>query len=365
VALDLETEKGREIAQRLAFAADVVVANYRPGVAERLGLDYKALSARNPTLVYCENSTYGEHGPYAGRPGFDILSQAATGMILYENKIERGVPQFISTAALADLTTGMFMAYGIVNALFARMTTGKGQLIETSLFASGLAAQYRPLLSVDTVDKAPRDGFLQELAKAREDGISYEDAANLKAEYIAGRGRNNYYRVYETKDGLIAVACLNNKLRRNMRDALGIDDPSVEGMGYDWFSEEVRKAHRDTVEAFESAFRERTAAELLSLLGDADVPCAQVRFPEEIYDDEHVAANGLMLTLEHPVVGPLRMPASPVRMSETPTSVPSAPPVLGAAGPDVLRELGVPDDEIEALLAEGVLVTRERLVGEG
>ena len=364
VALDLETERGRALARRLASEADVVVANYRPGVAKRLGLDYESLSKHNAGLIYCENSAFGPSGPYSGRPGFDILSQAATGMILYENKLERGVPQFIATTAIADLTTGMFMAFGIVNALYARAATGKGQLIETSLFASGLAAQYRPLLSVDEKDEAVREGFLRELEQAKTGGITFEEALKLKTKYIPGRGRNNYYRVYETKDGLVAVACLNNKLRRNLRDALGVEDPSVDGMSYDWFSEEVRVAHRKAAEPFERAFRERTTAELLSLLEGADVPCGRVKFPEEMYDDEHVRANGLMLELDHPVVGRLRMPASPVRMSETPPATPTPPPALGADGPDVLRELGVPDEEIAQLLEDGVLVTRDRLLGK-
>src|SRR5439155_24059969 len=131
---------GREIAQRLAREADVVTIAYRPGVAHRLELDYEKLSKTNAELIYCENSAFGHNGPYAGRPGFDILSQAATGMVLYENKLERGVPTFITTLAVADLTTGMFMAFPIVSALYGPMSTRKGTLIETSLFASGLAA---------------------------------------------------------------------------------------------------------------------------------------------------------------------------------------------------------------------------------
>jgi crotonobetainyl-CoA:carnitine CoA-transferase CaiB-like acyl-CoA transferase len=161
---------------------------------------------------------------------------------------------------------------------------------------------------------------------------------------------------------LVAVACLNNKLRRNLRDALGVDDPSVDGMSYDWFSEDVRAAHKKAAEPFERAFRERTTGDVLLLLDGADVPCQRVKFPEEMYDDEHVQTNDLMLELEHPVVGRLRMPASPVRMSATPPATASPPPVLGADGPDVLRELGVPEDEIAQLLEDGVLVTRERLL---
>jgi len=362
IALDLEKAEARAIAQRLASEAGVVTVNYRPGVAKRLGLDYEALSAKNPALVYCENTAFGHVGPYQGRHGYDLLSQAATGMILYENKIDRGTPTFITTIAVADLTTGMFMAFAIVNALYHRAATGKGQLIETSLFASGLAAQYRPLLSVEERDRAPREGFLQELAKARARGITHDEAARLRAEYIPSRARNNYYRVYETKDGLIAVACLNNHQRRAVRDALAVDDVTVEGMAYDWFSEEVRQAHRETTHALEDAFRQRSTNDWIALLDGVDVPCEPVAFPEELYDDAHVQANGLMLDVDHAVVGGLRMPACPIRMSETSPGSPLPPPPLGAHGPDVLRELGYDDAAIARLLDEGVLWTRERLL---
>ena len=364
IALDLGREEGRAIAQKLARGADAVVVNYRPGVAERLGLDYDSLSADNPALVYCENTAFGREGPYSGGPGYDILSQAATGMILYENKLERGTPQFIATVAVADLTTGMFMAFAIVNALYARAQPGRGQRIETSLFASGLAAQYRPLLSVEERDRAPREGFLQEYQQAQKDGLRFAEVAELRSQYIPGRGRNNYYRVYETKDGLIAVACLNNRQRRALRDALQVEDPSVEGMGYDWFAEDVRRAHKQAVEHYERAFGARPTAELIELLDAADVPCNRVRFPEELYDDPHVAANSLMLNLDHPVLGSLRMPACPIRMSETPAGSDAPPPVLGADGPQVLRELGYGDADIDRLLKDGVLHTRERLLDE-
>ena len=362
IALDLGREEGRAIAQKLAGGADAVVVNYRPGVAERLGLDYDSLSADNPALVYCENTAFGREGPYSGGPGYDILSQAATGMILYENKLERGTPQFIATVAIADLTTGMFMAFAIVNALYARAQTGRGQRIETSLFASGLAAQYRPLLSVEERDRAPREGFRQEYEQAQKRGLRFAEVAGLRSRYIPGRGRNNYYRVYETKDGLIAVACLNNRQRRALRDALQVEDPSVEGMSYDWFAEDVRRAHKQAVEHYARAFLERSTAELIELLDAADVPCNRVRFPEELYDDPHVAANGLMLKLEHPVLGTLRMPACPIRMSETPAGSDAPPPVLGADGPQVLRELGYGDADIDRLLKDGVLHTRETLL---
>jgi len=278
IALDLRSQEGQAVARRMLTASDVGVMNYRPGVAERLGIGYDEMSSANPRLIYCENTAFGRHGPYAGRPGFDILSQAATGMIMYENKIERGgTPGYISTIAVADLTSGMFMAYAIVNALFARMTTGRGQRIETSLFASGLAAQYRPLLSVEDLDRPVRDGFLGELRERRKTGMHYEDATTLRRQYIAGRGRNNYYRIYETRDALIAVACLHNAQRRALRDALGVHDATVDGHRYDWFSEEVRDGHAELATAMEEAFRGKTTEQWVRTLDAVRVPSGPVR----------------------------------------------------------------------------------------
>jgi formyl-CoA transferase len=362
IAIDLDQAEGRAISRRLVDRADVVVLNYRPGVAERLGLDYETLSASNPRLVYCENTAFGREGPYSGRPGFDILSQAATGMILFENKIERGLPGQITTLAVADLTSGMFMAFAIVNALYVRATIGRGQRLETSLFASGLAAQYRPLLSLEETDRPVRDGFLGELRAKREDGISIEEAMTLRREYIAARGRNAYYRIYETRDGLIAIACLQNRQRRSLRDALAVDDPTVDGMSYDWFSEHVREGHKRLTGEIESAFRLKSTADWLTVLDAQDVPCGPVHFPEEMFEHPHVQANGLMLELEHEVLGAMRTPACPIRMSETPPVHPHAPPALGAHGREILREYGYSDGEIEQLMQRGIVTTRDALL---
>ncbi len=360
ISLDMRLDEAREIVEKLVRDADVVVVNYRPGVAEKLSLSYETLSANNPGLIYAENSAFGTKGPYAGRPGFDILSQAATGMVVYENKIDHGTPSFISTFAVADISTGLFMAFAIVNALFARVQTGRGQRIETSLFASGMAVQNRPLLSVEDVDGPVRAGFLGELAERRREGITHEEMNQLRAQYIPGRGRNNYYRVYETRDALIAVACLANAQRRAMRDALGIEDSTVEGLTYDWYSDEIRKAHTTTTDTLEQKFRQKTTAEWMETLDAVDVPCAPANLPEEIFEHPHVIANNLIQSFEHAVVGPLKMPRHPASLSETPAVEATPPPSLGQHSEEICRELGYQDGEVRRLFDAGVLWTRDR-----
>src|SRR5438034_10311099 len=144
-----------------------------------------------------------------------------------------------------------------------------------------------------------------------------------------------------------------------MRDVLGVEDMTVEGISYDWFSEEVRQAHRANVEALETRIRERTTTEWIEALDAADVPCGPVNFPEELFEHPHVEANRLMSTLDHPVLGPVRMPASPMLMDGTRPDSGKPPPYLGQNGPEVLREIGYEVGGIDCELAGRTLVKRE------
>ena len=195
----------------------------------------------------------------------------------------------------------------------------------------------------------------------RKGEFRHAEAEALRREYIAPRGRNNYYRVYETRDALIAVACLNNSQRRGLRDALGVTDPTIDGMRYDWFSEEVRNAHIALGDDMEAAFRSRTTAEWIQRLDDADVPCGPVNFPEEMFDHPQVLANNFMADLEHDEPRRAAHAGSPVAMSGTPLASAAPPPVLGAHTVEVLRQYGYTQPEVGALIENGTAWTPETI----
>ncbi|HZQ34361.1 MAG TPA: CoA transferase [Dehalococcoidia bacterium] len=376
IAVDLHRPEGLALLLRLLDGADVFLTNFRPGVAERLGLGWEQLSARNPRLIYAENTAFGSEGPDAARPGFDLLSQAASGLLDYEQKLRNGLPAPISSTALADVSSGMFLAYGIAGALYARERSGRGQRIAGSLLHAAISVQYRPFQSVESIDAAPRAALLEALAArsapepqtATGDGAgtataapprSYAEIVALREAMLPGRAMGNagntYYRPYETRDGIVCVACLNNRFRRRLRDLLGIADPSVDGDTYALNDPDARAAALALRPQFEAAFRERTTAEWLRLLDEADVPCTPLRLTEEVFDSPQIAANEMIVTLEHPTLGTLRQPAGPLRMSDTPYGSRRAAPTLGQHTDAVLAEAGLSPNEVAALHASGVV----------
>jgi crotonobetainyl-CoA:carnitine CoA-transferase CaiB-like acyl-CoA transferase len=375
IAVDLRRPQGLALLLRLLDGADVFLTNFRPGVAARLGLGWEQLFARNPRLIYAENTAFGPEGPDAARPGFDLLSQAASGLLDYEQKLRNGLPAPISSTALADVSSGMFLAYGIAGALYARERTGRGQRIAGSLLHAAISVQYRPFQSVEAIDATPRAAFLKAVAALSEpaqaatgDGAgtataapprSYAEIVALREAMLPGRAMgnagNSYYRPYETRDGIVCVACLNNRFRRRLRDLLGIEDSSVDGDTYALNDPEARAAALALRPQFEAAFRERSTAEWLQLLDEADVPCAPLRLTEEVFDSPQIVANEMIVALEHPTLGRLRQPAGPLRMSDTPYGSRRAAPTLGQHTDAVLTEAGLSPTEIAALRAAGVI----------
>ncbi len=352
--LDLTRPQAREIVYELVPRMDVVLINSRPDVPYKLGIDYETLSARNPRLIYCENTAFGRRGPHSHRPGYDIIAQAMTGLMTSEAKVLDGVPQQIQSTAIADFATGLTIAWGICAALYTRERTGKGQKIETTLLGSALAVQTSRFLQVAAIDEEPRTKLLRELGELREHGGSYEEMLELARRRIhALRVGNIYYRTYMAKDGPIAVGCLSNPLRKRLLGVLGLDDIRFEP-GYDPLSERAQAFGEKLVAQAEAIVRQKRVDEWLELLDKAGVPAGPVRFVEELVDDEQVLANGLVVELEHSLAGVMKMVGPLLSMSETPLKPRSASPALGEHSDEILKGLGYSDDDIRRLKDEGV-----------
>ena len=353
ISLDLKHPAAKEVLHRAVRGSDVMLANYRPGVAARLGADYASLSVVNPRLIYCENTAFGSKGPYRDRPGFDLVSQAMTGIMSFEGA--GGVPHPIITTSPTDLSAGMFMAYSVAAALYQRQLTGKGQYIETSLFGAGIFVQYRPMFAIERFDQRPREQMLADIEQARAEGKRPDEVtAERRSRGDVLRRGNPYYKIFETQDGYLALACLNNRLRRAATRVLGVEDPRVEG---DEFNMDQLSPDETLVisELIAAIFSSKSTDEWVAALDAAGVPCGPVKMTAELFDDPHVKAEGFLQEFEHPVLGKVVQANSPVRMSggETGTRRPS--PALGQHTREFLAELGYSPAEIGALEAAKVV----------
>jgi crotonobetainyl-CoA:carnitine CoA-transferase CaiB-like acyl-CoA transferase len=359
ISIDLKRPEAREVIVRAAGRADVLIHNYRPGVAERLGVGYEEMSALNPRLIYVENTAFGNVGPYAGRAGFDLVSQAMTGIMSYEGG--HGLPRSIVTTAVTDISSGMFMAFAVSSALFQRERTGRGQRIENSLFSAGVAIQYRPMLSIEDDDRDARDLLLADLEAGRREGKPIEEILGDRRPGRPPNASGPYYRTYEARDGYMVIACLNNRLRRVVRDTLGVEDSRVDGEEFALLGLGRQRADEITAE-IEGIIATRSVAEWCALLDAKGVPCGPVRLPAEMFEDPHVVANNLVVQLDHAIVGKIKMANSPLKMSDADTGASTASPALGQHTREVLSELGFPPTEVQALLDGGVV--KEWLAGK-
>jgi len=352
--LDLTKPEAREIIYKLVPDTDVVVINARPDVPYNLGIDYETLSARNPRLIYCENTAYGRKGPQSYRPGYDLIVQALTGLMASEGKFVDGVPQQIVSTAVADFATGIAIAWGVCAGLYHRERTGKGQKVETSLMATALSVQSSRFIQVAAVDDERRSEFADELARHRERGTAYEEVYEQYLERFSSRRRwNVYYRTYQGKDGVLAIACLSDRLRKRVSDLLDLDDIRFKP-DYDPDSDETAAFNGKLVKRAEALFLEKTVDEWLTLFDEAGVPAGPVRFAEELMDDEQVVANGGVVELEHSLAGKLKMVGPLLNMSETPLDPTVASPFLGEHSSEILAKLGYSPDDIQRLKDDGI-----------
>jgi crotonobetainyl-CoA:carnitine CoA-transferase CaiB-like acyl-CoA transferase len=355
LAIDLSKPQAQEVVRCLVPQMDVVLVNYRPDVAAKLDIDYETLSALNPRLIYCDNTAYGRKGPQAHRPGYDIIVQGMSGVMATEAKTLDGIPQ-VATIPIADYSTGIMMAWAVCAALYHREKTGRGQKIETTLLGSALAVQNAHFQVVDSVDTEWRQRFIDALERGRKEGIDFDE---LRRILIAARPTlalgNIHYRVFKTKDSFIVVGALSASLRKKNCAVLGIEDKRIGDLTWDPTTPEARAYARELVEQAEAIFLQRTTDEWLALFDEAGVPAGPFRFTQELVDDPQVLANELQVTIEHPLVGSVRMVGPPFQMSETPLAVQGSSPALGEHTDDVLSSIGYSAEQIAAMRDAGVI----------
>jgi crotonobetainyl-CoA:carnitine CoA-transferase CaiB-like acyl-CoA transferase len=315
VVLDLKTEGDRDALLRLAERADVVVENFRPGTMERLGLGYERLQARNPGLIMASVSGFGATGPGSRRPGYDVLAQAMGGLMAVTG--EPGGPPLKAGFSVADIGAGMWAAFGILAALHARSRTGRGQWLETSLFETILSWQTYQAGNFFATGRDPEPL-----------GTAHPNIAP--------------YQALRCQDGYLVVACGNDTLWQRMTEALGIDwgdDPR-----YRTNPDRVR--HRKAlVEALEAHLSRWSTEAAWEALDQAGVPAGPIQAFSQVYQDPQVLARDMLVEVEHPVAGPVRMTGIPLKLSATPGSVRRPPPTLGQHTAAVLREFGVSGEE--------------------
>ncbi|HEV7194764.1 MAG TPA: CoA transferase [Pedococcus sp.] len=302
LTLDLKSDDGRDILTRLVRRGDVLIENFRPGVLDRLGFTTQRLHELNPRLVVLSISGFGHDGPEGGRAGYDQIAQGEAGLMSLTGP-DADTPQRVGVP-IGDLLAGMYGAYGVVTALHERASTGRGRVVRTSLLAAIVGAH----------------AF---------QGTRYTVAGEV------GQAQGNHhpslspYGLFHCLDGDIQVACGSEALWVTLATAFGID-PAGEGMA----TNRQRTINRDEVTAaLNAAFAAYPLAELLPRLAELGIPAGEVRTLDRVYDWEQTRSQGLVIDVDHPVLGRIEIPGPPIRLDDNlyagGRAEHLAPPLLG------------------------------------
>jgi crotonobetainyl-CoA:carnitine CoA-transferase CaiB-like acyl-CoA transferase len=324
LAVDLKDPQGQEVLRKLVASADVFLQNYRPGVAARLGVDYESLRAINPSIVYVSISGYGEDGPYAQRPGQDLLLQAMSGAMLSSGRA--GEAPRAAGQYLVDAVTASTAFEGVLAALLHRERTGEGQLVTVTMLDAITTLQMQEL-SVHTVGGLPQERSEQPHAHV----------------YI-----RSPYGAFETADGYLVLAFPPLK---TLGEILGEDS------FLDMVDEEHGWTHRDEIFAATARhLRTRPTRHWLDAFAAAGIWAGPVYGYADLLQDPQIRHNGTFVTYEHPTEGTVTVPGFPYKFSATPPRIDRGAPLTGQHTREVLAEIGLPAEEVAGLLESGVVV---------
>ena len=326
LVLDLKQAEGRDILLRLVETADVLVENYRPVVKERLGITYDDLSAANPKLVMASISGFGQSGPYRERPGVDQIAQGLAGMMSVTGLPGQG-PVRVGTA-ISDLAAGLYLAFGVLAALRERDRSGRGQWIHTSLLEAQLG-----ILDFQVAR------FLQDDEVPAQEGNHHPTLAPMG--------------LFATADGHVNVAASSDRHFERLCRELGHGDlPADERFA----TPQARYAHRVVLrDMIEDRLRQQPTGHWVARLNELGIPCGPVNDIAQAVRDPQVEHLGMMQSVDHPLLGALRVVGQPLHLERTPCAAMTAAPEAGEHTREVLTELGLEPEQIEELERRGVV----------
>jgi crotonobetainyl-CoA:carnitine CoA-transferase CaiB-like acyl-CoA transferase len=326
ITVDLKMREGVQIVRRLAALSDVLLENWRPGTAERLGLGYAGVSAENPRIIYCSISGFGQTGPYALRGGFDRIAQGMSGLMSITG--EEDGPPLPVPIPISDIGTGMFGVIGILAALAARARTGTGQTVDASLLETPIAWSVYEAASYFATGDTPRR---------------------------LGQGHRTSapYQAFRTADGWVNLGGGSPTFWPKICQVLGVtelvDDPRFTTSG-------LRVQNRKTLEGLlEARFRTAPTAVWLERLESAGIPAGPILAYDEVFADPHVLARDMVVEVKHPRAGATRVLGIPLKLGTTPGSIRRPAPMLGEHTDEILREMGYDDASISNLRRQKVV----------
>jgi len=324
IVLNLKTKAGRNVLYQLVETADVLIENYRPGAAARLGIDYATLKAINPRLIYASISGFGQTGPWSQRPGFDLIAQAMGGIMSITGDPDG--PPAKSGVPVADIGCALFALYAILSAYIGRLDTGEGQYIDASLFEAAIAFAVWDISEFWGTGRVP-----QKLGTAN----------RMSAPYQAVRA----------SDGYFVMGANSDKLWRSLCELINRAD-LVKDSRFATIAD--RLANRVTlIEELEKAFVTRPAEYWVEQMLGVGIPAGPIYDYAQALDNDHVRHRNVVMEIDHPVEGKVRSIGFPVKLSGTPQQVRMPPPLLGAHTEEILTELGVGPDALERFRAGG------------
>jgi crotonobetainyl-CoA:carnitine CoA-transferase CaiB-like acyl-CoA transferase len=327
LALNLKSDQGMDLLRRLAKEADVLIENFRPGTMQRLGLSEKNLRRLNPRLIYASLSGFGADGPMSDWPGYDLIVQAWGGLMSITGQPD-GEPTKVGVAII-DILAGLMLGKAIVAALFARERLGVGQKIDTSLLEAAVACLINAGSNYLVEGKIP-----QRWGNAHPSIVPYQS--------------------FKTADGYLVVGVASEGIWRRFCEALGKTELADDLR----FAKNQNRVERreELIRILSDIFLRRDNRAWLKLLNDAEVPCAPVQTIDQVFDAAQVLQREMLVEVEHPTAGTVRMAGIPVKLSATPASIRLPPPLLGQHSEEVLQTwLEMSREEIAELKRKSVL----------